>query len=191
MRAGALIALGLLAGACGRDAGTPVYKRADAPTEERVEDLLERMTTEEKVGQLCCLTGWEMYEKRDDGTVAASAAFGERMRKCPPGAFWATLRADPWTRKTIETGLDAGQSAEALNALQRRLERALTGRGFALERRRFAPHVTLARRVPELAGRPALFGTPAVERVAALDLMLSELGGGPPRYTIIARTALN
>lgn len=119
MRAGALIALGLLAGACGRDAGTPVYKRADAPTEERVEDLLERMTTEEKVGQLCCLTGWEMYEKREDGTVAASAAFGERMRKCPPGAFWATLRADPWTRKTIETGLDAGQSAEALNALQR------------------------------------------------------------------------
>lgn len=119
MRAGALIALGLLAGACGRDAGTPVYKRADAPIEERVEDLLERMTTEEKVGQLCRLTGWEMYEKREDGTVAASAAFGERMRKCPPGAFWATLRADPWTRKTIETGLDAGQSAEALNALQR------------------------------------------------------------------------
>ena len=100
-------------------------------------------------------------------------------------------RAGRFRRPEGDIWWAGGPENPALNALQRRLERALTGRGFALERRRFAPHVTLARRVPELAGRPALFGTPAVERVAALDLMLSELGGGPPRYTIIARTALN
>ena len=35
-----------------------------------------------------------------------------------PGTFWATLRADPWTRKTIQTGLDPELSAKALNALQ-------------------------------------------------------------------------
>ena len=41
----------------------PIYKQANAPIEERVKDLLERMTPEEKVGQLCCPLGWEMYTK--------------------------------------------------------------------------------------------------------------------------------
>ena len=41
------------------------------------------------------------------------------MDEMPIGAFWATLRADPWTRKTLETGLNPRLSAEALNALQK------------------------------------------------------------------------
>ena len=59
-----------------------------------------------------------------------------------------------------------------------------------MEARRFIPHVTLARRVPELEARPALFETPAVERVGALSLMRSELGRGAPRYTELERVAL-
>ena len=30
----------------------PLYKQANAPIEERIKDLMERMTVEEKVGQL-------------------------------------------------------------------------------------------------------------------------------------------
>lgn len=41
----------------------PLYKQANAPVEERVKDLLGRMTLEEKVGQICCPLGWEMYTK--------------------------------------------------------------------------------------------------------------------------------
>lgn len=41
----------------------PLYKQANAPIEERVKDLMDRMTVEEKVGQLCCPMGWEMYTK--------------------------------------------------------------------------------------------------------------------------------
>ena len=37
----------------------PLYKQANAPIEERIKDLMERMTVEEKVGQLCCPMGWE------------------------------------------------------------------------------------------------------------------------------------
>ena len=48
----------------------PLYKEADASVEDRVADLLGRMTVEEKVGQLCCPMGWEMYTKTKKGVEA-------------------------------------------------------------------------------------------------------------------------
>ena len=96
----------------------PVYKQAQAPVEERVMDLLHRMTVEEKVGQLCCPLGWEMYTKTEQG-VEPSVLYKEKMSQVPIGSFWAVLRADPWTQKTLETGLSPEQSAQVLNALQR------------------------------------------------------------------------
>ena len=41
------------------------------------------------------------------------------MNEVPIGSFWAVLRADPWTQKTLETGLNPELSAKAINALQR------------------------------------------------------------------------
>ena len=38
------------------------YRDATLPIEERVNDLLSRMTTEEKVGQLRCTLAWDYYE---------------------------------------------------------------------------------------------------------------------------------
>ena len=97
---------------------TEVYKDANAPIEERVNDLVRRMTIDEKIGQLLCPLGWPMYEKSADG-VQPSELFRKRMDEAPIGGFWAVLRADPWTQKTLETGLNPEQSALALNALQR------------------------------------------------------------------------
>jgi Beta-glucosidase-related glycosidases len=77
------------------------------------------MTWEEKIGQLCSPTGWEMYTKTDDHTVEPSSVFKERMQAMPLGGFWATLRADPWTRKTLQTGLNPELAANALNQLQK------------------------------------------------------------------------
>ena len=38
------------------------YRDANLPIEQRVEDLLSRMTLEEKAGQLLCLMGWDSYQ---------------------------------------------------------------------------------------------------------------------------------
>ena len=103
----------------GAVAETPLYKRADAPVADRVADLLGRMTLEEKAGQLLCPMGWEMYVKNADGTVEISDKFREQNGGgMPVGSYWAVLRADPWTQKTLITGLSPRQSAEALNKLQ-------------------------------------------------------------------------
>ncbi|MBC6612628.1 glycoside hydrolase family 3 C-terminal domain-containing protein [Hymenobacter sp. BT507] len=96
----------------------PLYKDRNATTEARVKDLLGRMTTEEKVGQLGTLLGWEMYEKNGQ-RVGTSAAYRKAIDERHIGALWATLRADPWTQKTLKTGLTPALAAEATNALQR------------------------------------------------------------------------
>ncbi|MBJ6142285.1 glycoside hydrolase family 3 N-terminal domain-containing protein [Hymenobacter sp. BT559] len=96
----------------------PLYQDRTAATEARVQDLLARMTTEEKVGQLSTLLGWEMYQK-DGQKVSASSAYKKAIDERHIGALWATLRADPWTKKTLLTGLNPKLAAEATNALQK------------------------------------------------------------------------
>ena len=94
------------------------YKNPTLPVETRVADLLSRMTLEEKVGQLLCPLGWEMYEiKRND--VFPSDKFKQLIKDRKAGMLWATYRADPWTKKTLSTGLNPALATKAGNALQR------------------------------------------------------------------------
>lgn len=94
------------------------YKNASLSVEERTQDLLQRMTLEEKVGQLLCPLGWEMYDKVGD-RVTQSEKFEKLIDEQHVGMFWAVYRADPWTRKSLETGLNPKLAAEVGNALQR------------------------------------------------------------------------
>ncbi len=96
----------------------PLYKNPALPTHRRVQDLLQRMTPEEKVGQLATPLGWFMYEKKGN-EVQVSEQFKKAVAEQHIGLLWATLRADPWTQKTLTTGLNPQQAAEATNALQK------------------------------------------------------------------------
>lgn len=97
----------------------PLYKQASAPLEARVQDLLQRMTLEEKAGQILCPMGWQMYSKNKD-EVVLSYLFKQKMDSpMPIGAFWAVLRADPWTQKNMQTGLNPELSAKLLNQMQK------------------------------------------------------------------------
>lgn len=97
---------------------TIIYKNPTLPVEVRVADLLSRMTLEEKVGQLLCPLGWEMYEIKGD-SVSPSDKFKQLMKERHAGMLWATYRADPWTKKTLENGLNPALAAQAGNALQK------------------------------------------------------------------------
>ena len=116
----------------------PLYKNAKAPIEDRVNDLLGRMTVNEKVGQLLCPLGWPMYTKSDKGKVGISDTYINRMTQMPIGSFWAVLRADPWTQKTLTTGLNPKLAAEALNALQK----------YAVEKTRLGIPILFAEEAP-------------------------------------------
>ncbi len=94
------------------------YKDARFDPTQRTLDLLSRMTLEEKVGQMLCPLGWEMYE-RHGAEISHSAKFEQFVKERHIGMLWAVYRADPWTRKTIENGLNPQMAAKAGNALQR------------------------------------------------------------------------
>lgn len=93
------------------------YKNAKLAIPIRVKDLISRMTLEEKIGQLNVLLGWEMYDKKE--TISPSDQFKNAIQKQHIGMLWATLRADPWTKKTLENGLDPYSASLATNALQK------------------------------------------------------------------------
>lgn len=98
-----------------------LYKNAKASTDDRISDLLSRMTLKEKIGQLLCPLGWPMYEKTQKGNktlLNVSELFKKRMSDMPLGSLWAIQRADPWTQKTIQNGIGAVESAEMMNILQ-------------------------------------------------------------------------
>lgn len=83
-----------------------------------IDSLLSQMTLEEKCGQLTCPIGFNLYGKEDD-SIWLSEDFTGRMDTMPLGACWAVLRADPWSQKTVETGLHPRESAKTLNMMQR------------------------------------------------------------------------
>lgn len=85
---------------------------------DRVGALLSQMTLEEKCGQLTCPIGFGFYGKDGDSLWLADDFIG-MMDTLPLGSCWAVLRADPWSKKTVETGLKPEESVRLLNKMQR------------------------------------------------------------------------
>ena len=93
--------------------------RIDPPAPQTiVEEKLSQMTLEEKCGQLTCPIGFNFYGKEGDSLWLDEDFLG-MMDTLPLGSCWAVLRADPWSKKTVETGLHPRESARLLNMMQR------------------------------------------------------------------------
>lgn len=116
----------------------PDYRDPSLSPEVRTEALLGQMTLEEKIGQIICPLGWPMYEKTGDDSVSVSEKFRDFIDNQYGGMLWATFRADPWTRKTLENGLNPGLAARTYNKLQ----------SYAIEHSRLGIPIILAEEAP-------------------------------------------
>ena len=195
-----LLAAALLLFSCQNH--TLIYKDSSRSTQDRVNDLVGRMTLEEKLGQLLCPLGWPMYEKVSDSTVVISAAYRDFIQKQHGGMLWATFRADPWTRKTLETGLNPRLAVQAYNALQHYAVDS-TRLGIPVFLAEEAPHGHMAIGTtvfPTSIGLSATWDTELLEQVGAvigteLAAQGGHIGYGPvidlsrePRWSRVEET---
>ena len=95
-----------------------IYENPTLDIESRVEDILSQMTLEEKVGQMLTSLGWHMYERVGDD-VRLTKRLTEELDKYHIGSLWGFMRADPWTQRTLKTGLNPTLAPKAVNKLQR------------------------------------------------------------------------
>lgn len=83
-----------------------------------LDNLLSKMTLEEKVGQLRCTLAWN-YCERKGNDVVLTPLFEKEVLQEGVGNLWATFRADPWTQRSLENGLGPRLAARAANEMQR------------------------------------------------------------------------
>lgn len=108
------------------------------PVERRVADLMSRMTLDEKIGQLICPLGWVMYDIKSPDRVEVADTLKKLLSERNAGMLWAVYRADPWTRKTLDNGLNPRLAAMAGNAIQK----------YAIEHTRLGIPMFLAEEAP-------------------------------------------
>ncbi|QRY57793.1 glycoside hydrolase family 3 N-terminal domain-containing protein [Sphingobacterium siyangense] len=159
------------------------YKNSTLPIEKRVSDLLGRMTVEEKVGQLSKLLGWEMYIKNGK-QVTISNKLRKAVKEQHIGLLWATLRADPWTQKTLLNGLSPVEAARATNAIQRYMVDS-TRLGIPLLLSEEAPHGHMAIGAtvfPTAIGQASTWNPQLIQDMASTIAMETYAVGGKNGY---------
>ncbi|WP_333576302.1 glycoside hydrolase family 3 N-terminal domain-containing protein [Sphingobacterium sp.] len=159
------------------------YKNSTLPIEKRVSDLLGRMTVEEKVGQLSKLLGWEMYSKNGK-QVTISNKLRKAVKEQHIGLLWATLRADPWTQKTLLNGLSPIEAARATNAIQRYMVDS-TRLGIPLLLSEEAPHGHMAIGAtvfPTAIGQASTWNPQLIQDMASTIAMETYAVGGKNGY---------
>ena len=210
---GAAVALGA-ATAC--NSGEPAYKNPSLSAEKRADDLLSRMTLEEKIGQMLCPLGWPMYEKVKSGAqkegaegegaegddVVITDKYREFIQQSHGGMLWAAFRADPWTRKTLENGLNPTLAARAYNAFQHyAIDSTRLGIPIILAEEAPHGHMAIGTTVfPTSIGLSATWDTELIEQVGQvigqeLQAQGATIGYGPvidlsrePRWSRVEET---
>ena len=94
------------------------FKDASLPVQKRVDDLLRRMTLEEKIGQLSQELAWKAHTRKN-GKAEVTDDFKKMLSGNGLGSLYGVLRADPWTGVTLESGIGVREGTEAVNAIQR------------------------------------------------------------------------
>lgn len=134
------------------------YENPYLTVNERVEDLLSKMTLEEKAGQLVMTMGWEYYEKTGNQYVLTEK-FKDAIQTRHIGSTWAVMRADPWTQKTLQNGLTPEAAHNLTNEMQL-WNRKNTRLGIPLLFAEEAPHGHMAigtMVLPTAIGRASTF----------------------------------
>lgn len=134
------------------------YENPNLSPEERADNLLSIMTLDEKIGQLMMAMSWNFYERNGDD-CHTTPEFEQAMTGMPLGSTYAMMRADPWIKKTLTTGLNPKLALQLTNDMQQWV-RKNTRLGIPLMIAEECPHglMTIGTTVlPTAMGRASTF----------------------------------
>ena len=95
------------------------YMNSALPVEERVDDLVSRMTLVEKVAQLSTRAGFGMYDITPEREVVVSQKMVDLYARFPGCGLSSTFRADWYSGRNWNTGLTPDLLVKAQRVLQR------------------------------------------------------------------------
>jgi len=151
----------------GQEFKTAPYQDASISVEGRVKNLISLMTLDEKIGQLTTPLGWKMY-KKEGNKSGISDLYKEEIIIRHIGGLWGLLRADPWTQKTLETGLDPKEAAKITNAIQKyAIENSRLGIPLLLEEEAMHGHMAIGTTVfPTAIGQASTWNPELIKEMA-------------------------
>ncbi|MFC6858113.1 glycoside hydrolase family 3 N-terminal domain-containing protein [Zunongwangia atlantica] len=144
------------------------YKNSELSVDERVENLISLMNLDEKIGQLTTPLGWKMYSKKAGTKASLSELYKEEIKNRHIGGLWGVLRADPWTQRTLETGLHPKEAAKITNAIQKyAIENSRLGIPLLLEEEAMHGHMAVGTTVfPTAIGQASTWNTKLIKEMA-------------------------
>ena len=95
------------------------YMNPKLSVEERMEDLISKMTLVEKVAQLSTTAGFGMYDITPEREVVVNRKMADLYARFPGCGLGSTFRADWYSGRNWKTGLTPDLLVKAQNALQR------------------------------------------------------------------------
>jgi hypothetical protein len=99
-------------------AGDYPFQDPSLPAEQRVKDLLGRMSVDEKIAQMECIQAFDQYRRVGD-TVELTDSYKKLFAASPIGCLSSIGRADWYSGRTWENGLTPALMAKTSNLFQR------------------------------------------------------------------------
>lgn len=96
-----------------------LYRNPAISPRERAHDLCSRMTVREKLGQVQQLYGFQCVTKKGQELILSPELCRAAEHFGGMGFLYGMLRADPWSGRTKENGLQGRDAVHAYNAVQR------------------------------------------------------------------------
>ena len=174
---------GMITGLMEEKDKNPSYKNPSLPIEQRLDDLISRMTIEEKIGQLRITLAWNYYQRKEN-KVKLSEEFKKDITEKHIGMLWGVYRADPWTQKSLINGLNPKLAAQFSNMMQKYImENTRLGIPIFLAEEAPHGHMAIGATVfPTGQGMAATFSTSLMEKVGQVISKEIRLQGGHVSY---------